>query len=207
MSRIYLNHFIGASGFEPPTSCSQGRRANQAALRPVQIRAKVLHLDPRFIVPALIAVGKACPQLDGVLIMEQALESGGSVITTEEAFLIFDKLRAEESVVFCTGRLWGWTVSLRGKVASATREEIVVVSADRFSGSVSLRLDSEDLLIWYTEPREIPILQGMEERDMTLAGLTVALPLRVRPSDLKKRMLDAPPREVLFFLEMPREEP
>ena len=31
-----LNRFtsIGANGFEPSTSCSQGRRANQAALRP-----------------------------------------------------------------------------------------------------------------------------------------------------------------------------
>jgi hypothetical protein len=28
------NHVVGAAGFEPATSCSQGRRANQAALRP-----------------------------------------------------------------------------------------------------------------------------------------------------------------------------
>lgn len=27
---------VGAAGFEPATSCSQGRRANQAALRPDQ---------------------------------------------------------------------------------------------------------------------------------------------------------------------------
>ena len=27
---------VGAGGFEPPTSCSQSRRANQAALRPVR---------------------------------------------------------------------------------------------------------------------------------------------------------------------------
>ncbi len=27
---------IGAAGFEPTTSCSQGRRASQAALRPVR---------------------------------------------------------------------------------------------------------------------------------------------------------------------------
>ena len=26
---------VGARGFEPPTSCSQGRRASQTALRPV----------------------------------------------------------------------------------------------------------------------------------------------------------------------------
>ena len=31
---ISLNLIIGANGFEPSTSCSQGRRANQAALRP-----------------------------------------------------------------------------------------------------------------------------------------------------------------------------
>ena len=30
----YLKLLVGARGFEPPTSCSQGRRANQAALRP-----------------------------------------------------------------------------------------------------------------------------------------------------------------------------
>ena len=32
--RIYLSLVVGAGGFEPPTSCSQSRRANQAALRP-----------------------------------------------------------------------------------------------------------------------------------------------------------------------------
>ena len=29
---------VGAAGFEPATSCSQGRRANQAALRPEPFR-------------------------------------------------------------------------------------------------------------------------------------------------------------------------
>ena len=29
-----LKKMVGAVGFEPTTSCSQGRRANQAALRP-----------------------------------------------------------------------------------------------------------------------------------------------------------------------------
>ena len=28
---------VGARGFEPPTSCSQGRRANQTALRPESV--------------------------------------------------------------------------------------------------------------------------------------------------------------------------
>ncbi len=33
-----LNYnLVGAAGFEPATSCSQGRRANQAALRPEDI--------------------------------------------------------------------------------------------------------------------------------------------------------------------------
>src|SRR5688572_29663993 len=36
-SSLILDHVlgpIGARGFEPPTSCAQGRRANQTALRP-----------------------------------------------------------------------------------------------------------------------------------------------------------------------------
>jgi len=127
-------------------------------------------------------------------------------MTREEAFLIFDKLKADDATVFCTGRLWGWTVALRGKIVSITRDEVIIVSSDRMSGSLSLRLDMEDLLIRYAEPRDIPILQGLVERDMTLASLTVALPLRIRPSDLKTRVLEAPPRELLFFLELPHEE-
>jgi hypothetical protein len=127
-------------------------------------------------------------------------------MTRDEAFLIFDKLKSEGAMVFCTGRLWGWTVALRGKVMSATREEVILVSPDRASGSLSIHLDMDDLLIRYAEPREIPILQGMPERDMNLASLTFALPLRIRPSDLKTRVLEAPPRELLFFLELPREE-
>ena len=36
MVLIYIKvySFVGAAGFEPATSCSQGRRANQAAPRP-----------------------------------------------------------------------------------------------------------------------------------------------------------------------------
>jgi hypothetical protein len=127
-------------------------------------------------------------------------------MTREEAFLIFDKLRADNATLFCTGRLWGWTIALRGKVVSATKEEVIIVSADRRSGSLSLNLEMEDLLIRYAEPREIPILQGMPERDSRLATLMASLPLRIRPADLKTRLLEAPPREQLFFLELPEEQ-
>lgn len=34
---ITKKEVVGAVGFEPTTSCSQGRRANQAALRPDSI--------------------------------------------------------------------------------------------------------------------------------------------------------------------------
>ena len=127
-------------------------------------------------------------------------------MTREEAFLIFDKLRADNATLFCTGRLWGWTIALRRKVVSATKEEVIIVSADRRSGSLSLNLEMEDLLIRYAEPREIPILQGMPERDSRLATLMASLPLRIRPADLKTRLLEAPPREQLFFLELPEEQ-
>src|SRR5215467_3634248 len=127
-------------------------------------------------------------------------------MTAEEAFLIFDKLRSDKAPLFCTGRLFGWNVALRGRVVSATAEEVIIVSDDRYSGSLSFRLDSEDLLIRYVEPREVPFLQGMPEQDQMLAGITISLPLRVRPSDLKKRMFDAPPRETLFVFELPQEK-
>ena len=127
-------------------------------------------------------------------------------MTREEAFLIFDKLRSENSIVFCMGRLWGWTLAVRGKVVSATQDEVIIVSTDRLCGSISLRLDMEDLLIRYAEPREIPMLQGTCERDSTLASLTISLPLRIRPADLKKRLLEAPTRALLFILELPHED-
>ena len=37
--KIILKNMVGASRFERPTSCSQGRRANQAALRPDKLNS------------------------------------------------------------------------------------------------------------------------------------------------------------------------
>jgi hypothetical protein len=127
-------------------------------------------------------------------------------MTRDDAYLIFHKMRADRALVFCTGQLWGWTIAIVGKVVSVTRDEVILVSIDRRSGSISLRLDMEDLLIRYADAREIPMLQESGERDSTLASLRIALPLRMRPADLRDHPLEAPPREVLFFLELPREE-
>ena len=127
-------------------------------------------------------------------------------MTQEEAFLIFDKLHTTQSAVFCMGKLSGWTFAVRGTIMSATQEEIILVSADLRSGSMSFRLDAEDLLLRHAEPREILMLQGLPERDATLAAITIGLPLRLRPADLRARLLEAPPREVLYFLELPRNE-
>ena len=128
------------------------------------------------------------------------------MLTREEAFLIFDKLRVEKSIVFCMGRLSGWTVALRGKIVSATVEEVIVVSDDLHSGSLSLRLDAEDLVLRYAEPRDIPMLQGMRRDDLTLVSIVASLPIRLKPAEVRARLLEAPPREALFFLELPREQ-
>ncbi len=127
-------------------------------------------------------------------------------MTRDEAYLIFQKMRSEQSRIFCTGQLWGWTIAIVGRIVSVTEAEVIIVSVDRRSGSISLRLDMDDLLIRYADAREIPMLQDTSERDTTLASLRVALPLRIRPADLKNHFLEAPPREVLFFLELPPEE-
>lgn len=124
-------------------------------------------------------------------------------MTPEEAYQVFHLLRGKQSTVFCIGRLWGWTLSIVGTIVSANRDEIIIVSADRRSASLSLRLDAEDLLIRHAEPREIPMVQPPNEFDSDLASLAISLPLRIRPADLKHRLLEAPPRELLFILELP----
>ncbi len=124
-------------------------------------------------------------------------------MTREEAYLIFKKLKDDDTVVFCMGRLNGWTVALKGTIVSAMPDEIIVISADRKSGSISIRLDAEDLMIRYSEPREIPMIPITCEHDQTLSAITISFPLRMRPADLKNRLLEAPPREQLFVIELP----
>ena len=114
--------------------------------------------------------------------------------------------RSDKAIVFCMGRLNGWTLALRCSVVSATRDEVILISLDRRSGSISLRLDAEDLILRYAEPRDVPMLQGLRPHDMTLASIVVGLPLRMRPSELRARPLEAPPREMLYFMELPKEE-
>ena len=47
INRKCLNSVVGAVGFEPTASCSQGRRANQAALRPDYIeKGSIQEIEP-----------------------------------------------------------------------------------------------------------------------------------------------------------------
>lgn len=43
--RLLYVYVVGAVGFEPTASCSQGRRANQAALRPDYIKKVRLEIE------------------------------------------------------------------------------------------------------------------------------------------------------------------
>jgi hypothetical protein len=55
----YFRHLmVGARGFEPPTSCSQGRRANQTALRPESMDTRGLYHYHHVILPSRKKVEK-----------------------------------------------------------------------------------------------------------------------------------------------------
>ena len=71
-------------------------------------------------------------------------------------------------------------------------------------GDLRFRLDEEDTVFYYSEPGRMPLpernLVPEEARDS--ACISVALPLRVRPTVLIAPLEGIPFREKLFFLEL-----
>ncbi len=118
----------------------------------------------------------------------------------EEVFLLFDKWRSDEKYVLCMSSLFGWGVTLRGRVGALSKEE-VSVTVDGTSG-LFLRLKEPDTGFTYMEPREVPsevkekLPPSVRERSM----LGVSLPLRIFPSAFEGPRT-IPRREKLFFIE------
>jgi hypothetical protein len=126
-------------------------------------------------------------------------------IKPEEAFLIFEKLCSEKARVLCLGSLWGWRLTLTGAISVSGNHEVSLV-AEGGEGELTLRLDAEDLLIWYSEPKDETISDGVElpENARDSSCLSLGLPLRVPLSTLKGP-LKTPWREKLFFVELKEE--
>jgi hypothetical protein len=126
------------------------------------------------------------------------------VISRVEAFLIFDKLYSEKSVVACVGSLFGWKLTARGRISALSEKQVTFISLDKQAGIV-LRLDLDDLVFEYAEPKDLPPSEVAEipPAARNAAALAIGLPVRVSPSDLADPTF-VPIREKLTFVEIPQ---
>jgi hypothetical protein len=129
------------------------------------------------------------------------VEGDDMEINAEEVFLLFERWRAGDRHILCASSLFGWGLSLRGRVGVLSREEVSIV-ADGESGELSVHLQQPDICFTYVEPREVPpeIMGTLLESNRERSCLGVSLPLRVFPSALEGP-LTIPEREKLFFIE------
>jgi hypothetical protein len=130
-----------------------------------------------------------------------AMKDGDMEISEEGAFLTFDKWREEDRYILCISSLFGWSLTFRGKVAKATREEISISAGE--VGGIVLRLSTPDLGFTYMEARELPpeVKASLPPLMREKSALGVALPLRFFPSELEADELRVPRREKLLFFE------
>lgn len=125
-------------------------------------------------------------------------------ISQADALLIFRKLEDEAASVLCVGTLWGWRVSVRGKVSVRDQMREVTLTLDNGIGDLALRVDNVDTVFWYSEPGKMPLPErdAVPEEARDCALVSVLLPLRVRPDELSVGVQGRPFREKLLFLEI-----
>jgi hypothetical protein len=128
-------------------------------------------------------------------------------ISLDETMLVFDKWKTDRAKVLCTGHCWGWEVILHGYIIEVSTERIIIQTAEK-NGTLGIQLALNDLNFFYAEPREMPAenLENVSDADRMRSVIGVALPLRVVPALINTYTLDnPPPREKLFFCELPPE--
>ena len=102
------------------------------------------------------------------------VEGDDMEINAEEVFLLFERWRAGDRHILCASSLFGWGLSLRGRVGVLSREEVSIV-ADGESGELSVHLQQPDIGFTYVEPREVPpeimgtLLESNRERSCLAA--------------------------------------
>ena len=122
-------------------------------------------------------------------------------IAPGDALLLFRKFESEGSKVLCFGKFWGWRLLLLGTIAvSEDGNEIILFPKDR-RGSLTLRLDLEGEIFWYSEPGRMPSSDrdSVPEAYRDAACVSVSMPFRVPPSAMT--LPASLPRDKLFFLE------
>lgn len=136
--------------------------------------------------------------------MEGKRKPGAQRISTEDAFLIFDKWHSEGTLIECLGRFFGWGLALKGKVLAVSREEVSF--GEKNESVITFRLDGDDLTFLYGEAKDAPI--DVSEENKESSALLLGLPFRVTVATAlaaqRGEVTEAPSRETLCFLELLR---
>jgi hypothetical protein len=105
-------------------------------------------------------------------------QEGRFLMNADDAMLIFGKLRDEDAVVFCSGRLFGINFLLRGKVSKLDSEQVDMTSVDG-EATIALSLVADGLVFGYREPRDFPdFAKELPKEARTVTGLTIEFPDR-----------------------------
>lgn len=120
-------------------------------------------------------------------------------ITPDDAMLVFKKWLSEKTEVACVGRFRGCLFNLLGKVVAAESEGVVFRSTDPRT-FFAIRLDVEDFVFWYAEPKDFPV--DVPEYAKRSGTICVALPLRLTLPEFESDLV--PTRDKVFFTEMVR---
>ena len=109
------------------------------------------------------------------------------------AFGMFDKFREEETNLLCSGRMFGFSFVLFGRVSKLSLDEVEVTSQDG-TATICLRLVADGLTFRYREPRDFPALSHFPDKYRMSIGVIAELPDRGLVAI----------REHVMFLEVPR---
>jgi len=120
-----------------------------------------------------------------------------SIISREDALLVFGKWLDEETRLSCSGAFFGCSFLFVGRITAVSSEAVDLTATDP---DCVLRLfpNWDDLAFGYAEPKDLPIL--VPERAKSSSALAVSLPLRFSVEDVEVGVV--PKRQKLFFCEL-----
>src|SRR5271157_1127880 len=99
-------------------------------------------------------------------------------MNADDARLLFRKLRDEKVDVLCSGRLFGVSFLIRGKVCKVDAEQVHIESVSGYAAIV-ISLVADNLMFGYSEVRSYPeLVKTLPEEAQTAMALLIGFPDR-----------------------------